>query len=410
MYTLHNHCRACGYGENTAPDGCKSEKAHEKLIPVLDLGIQPLANDFKSDREEREGFAPLKMMFCPNCTLAQLSVVVKPEILYSNYSYITSMSRTMLRHFGQLVAALGIKNGDRVLEIGSNDGGFLSILKDEIGCQVAGVDPAINLARIATVKGIPTVGAMFSFDSARNAISFHLGGLLPDIIIARHVCCHIDNLRGFINDIDRICGDNTIVAIEVPYVKHLMDKLYFDTIYHEHLSYMSTYAMEMLVSKTSLRIKDVLHFDVHGGVVVYVLSKQPSSWVSDEKRITVEDWNDFSFRCHDAMGNLVQWQRTNDSKSIVGYGASAKSTVWMNACGFRRKHIKFICDNTPQKQWKCSPGTDIPIVDEGALLRELPDYAVLFAWNYADEIIAKNQAYRDKGGKFVVPLPELRVC
>ena len=415
MYSNHSRCRACGYGPANVPEGIKAEDNGQRLIPVFDLGLQPLANDFRSEREEQAGFAPLKLLYCPRCSLAQLSVTVKPEILYTNYSYLTSGSVTMQNHFDRLFDDLGICQLNAVVEIGSNDGKMLAHWrhrKPEL--KVVGVDPARNLAQLAFEKNIGTVVSTFDREAARAA-----NAIQPDLVIARHVFCHAHDWEGFIASLAIMGGPETRYVIEVPYVRELLDKLEFDTIYHEHLSYLSVRAIEALLADSPLALDSIQEYPIHGGAILLTLRRKGYSdtinpvvgrYLSQEN-FTLERWMEFS---KDSCNRILELENRVEllaasQKKVCGFGASAKSTVTLRACHFSRKQIRFVCDNTPQKQWKLSPGSDIPIVDEGALLREQPDYCIIFAWNFADEIIAKNQPYLDAGGKFIVPGKTLQI-
>jgi novobiocin biosynthesis protein NovU/D-mycarose 3-C-methyltransferase len=408
MYTAHTQCRACGFGSEQAPSGIKSATQSEKLIPVLDLGIQPLANDFRAVGEECAGFAPLQVLFCPRCTLAQLSVVVDPAILYRNYSYVTSPSATMANHFDRLFDDLLVMDAKGVVEIGSNDGRMLARWQQRAGAlRVMGIDPAKNLAEIANSQNIPTVNGLFNEETAGVAQSVN-----PDIVIARHCFCHINDWRAFIDNLARLGHQDTAYCIEVPYVVDLLGRAEFDTIYHEHLSYLSLTAMDQLLRFSPLYLSRVHKYPIHGGAILITLRRRLSPKYPHiapfefKEDITVRSWRMFSVDTNDrisAMHDLME-RLYFKAKSVCGFGASAKSTVLINACHLNRNHISFICDSTPQKQYKLSPGTDIPIVDEGALLRELPNFCVVFAWNFFDEIVSKNKAYTDAGGRFINPM------
>lgn len=406
MYVTRNHCRACGYARPGA-QGIKSAST-ESLTEVFDLGIQPLANDFCAADEEHSGYAPLKVLFCPRCSLGQLSVVVRPELLYRKYSYVTSGSEMMKRHFEQLIADIKSETeGKTVLEIGSNDGKLLALMQNR-GFSTMGVDPAENLASVARGYGIPTTIGFFDYELARN--------LSPsDIIIARHVFCHVDDWHDFMRGIEQVTFPSSLICIETPYVGDLLQQGEFDTIYHEHLSYLSLRAMGALLAQTRLHLHRVIRYPIHGGAILIMLRRNDSGLTSDHEtsddQFTVSDWQAFSREAKikiDRLGELVRGLRSQ-GKRVAGLGASAKSTVWINACGFRRQDVAFIADNTPQKQWTMTPGGDIPIVDEGALLRELPDYVLCFAWNFREEILDKNSSVRRHGVKFVFPIPSLEV-
>ncbi len=414
VYTLRKSCRACGYGNNPNPDGSKSLPTNEKLIKVFDLGIQPLANDFCSEGDTHHGFAPLEVMFCPRCSLAQLSVVVDDQILYRNYKYVTSQSQMMQKHFERLYNEIKTRMPEmqKVLEIGSNDGTYLNWLAGQ-GCKVCGIDPAENL-HPETVDSITDIFRYGSADEARQK----LGGP-ADVIIARHVFCHVDNWMDFMTALDRVSHAETLIAIEVPYVLNLLENTEFDTVYHEHSSYMSFKAMTALLDRTNFRLHDIVDFEIHGGASCLFIRHKHSIHKPNEaamervakENITVDDWRHF----RDSTGNLINELKTtvnratSNHKTGCAFGASAKCTVLMNACGFTRKDIAFVTDTTKWKWHKTVPGTDIPIVDEGALLREMPDFAIMCAWNYASEILTNNKLYTDKGGKFLIPIPEVQI-
>ncbi len=417
VYKVHNHCRACGLGRPEIPTLKVSTAAGpsskpQTLIDILDLGVSPLANDFKGDGEERAGWYPLKLRWCPRCTLAQLSVVVDPQIIYAkHYPYVTSHSATMKDHFIRLTDDLTreCKMGC-VVEIGSNDGSFLEHLKYQfIACF--GIEPAENLAKIANKNGIITRNEFFNDRVARE---MNLEGIIPDLIVARHVFCHIDDWSETIHALGVLCGKETVVAIEVPYLENTIANCEWDQIYHEHLSYMTIKAMRYALEGSMLHIHGVRHYPIHGGAIVIMLrrndSEAPPQEVPEEK-IVLNQMLSFSDKAQVMvmeLGNKVR-NLVDQGRTVVGYGASAKATQWIQACGFTRKHIKFICDETLQKQWKYMPGSDIPVVDPGALTRELPEYAVCFAWNFFSEIRAREAIFADKGGKWIKPVPQLEI-
>lgn len=410
MYKPHTVCRACGYGTNPNAPGSKCQPFTQRLLPVFDLGLQPLANDFCNETEERSGFAPLEVLYCPNCTLAQLSVVVRPEILYSKYNYVTSKSEMMRRHFEHLWKAIREECAPKeVLEIGSNDGDFLAYIKANGAERVLGIDPAMNLVKLAEAQGVPTVPAVFDPEIAGKIGPF-------DCIIARHVFCHADDWLGFMQACEICTTESGCVVIEVPYCGDTLRGLEFDQCYHEHLSYLTLRAMAALLRRTRFEIVNIVRVSIHGGSIVLFLRKRGSPFPNrkiveefiEDENITVDDWKRFQTDCARKIKSLreVVERVVNHGKLVCGYGAAAKSTVWVNACKFRRTEVAFICDNTPQKQWKYSPGSDIPITDEGALLRDRPGYAILFAWAFTDEIISKNSQWIEGGGRFIVPTSE----
>lgn len=380
---------------------------------MLDLGLMPLANDFTEPGGEQAGYAPLRLMFCPRCTLAQLSVVVNPRILYSKYPYVTSHSATMLAHFKTLRDDLSKQClGRSVVEIGSNDGTLLDYLSQNGFTTVLGVEPAANLCDLASKKGIATINEFFNPASAVHVIQ-ELGGT-PDLVIARHVFCHIDDWADTIGALTMICGKNTLVAVEVPYFPDTIRNGEWDQVYHEHLSYMTTEAMKAALTCSCLHISKVAHYPIHGGAIVMLLRRNDCGIEPDPlppEKVTLEDLKAFAKQAAAQLTNLSKTVRdlVAQGKTVVGYGASAKATQWIKSCGFTRKEIRWVCDNTITKIYKHMPGTLIPVVDDGALTRELPDYAVCFAWNFATEIIAKEAIFKAKGGKWIIPVPEVKI-
>lgn len=422
MYRIHQFCRACNYAKPIGPPGIKAAPKGERLEPVFSLGIQPLANDFCRAGDERAGYAPLEVLLCPRCHLAQLSVVVRPDILYSRYLYVTSPSQTMLAHFAALwkdiSAGRTIKS---VLEIGSNDGTLLAWLQKECGVEkVQGVDPAENLADEARRHGVPTMAALFPQDVRST---FLMRQQPPDLIIARHVLCHVDDWQDFFAGIEVLCGPETVVCIETPWVHDMLVANSFDQIYHEHLSYLSIRSIEAVLRPTNLMLRRVIHYPIHGGAVLLVIGRKDQALPLDDSvdHFRAQEpqgadawrrsWVGFSERAKKLQGMLVKEVAAlrGAGEIVAALGASAKSTVWVNACGFIRKGIAFIADSTPGKWETTSPGTDIPIVDEGAILREMPDHLLLFCWNFAVEAIQKNQLYLAKGGHIIIPVPSIQV-
>jgi novobiocin biosynthesis protein NovU/D-mycarose 3-C-methyltransferase len=274
--------------------------------------------------------------------------------------------------------------------------------------SVLGIDPAANLASIATKNGINTHCALWGKDTAEKVKHYH-----PDLILARHVFAHIDDWKEFVDSLAIVAGRDTLIAIEVPDAVSMIRGLEFDTLYHEHLSYVTLESVKWLLRGTPFHISGVMRYEIHGGsIMIYIRNREyGAADLEIEREVELEDWHEFATKSCMAIGNLKAFVVAERSKGkrICGYGASAKSTVMLNACHLDSSHVSFICDGTSYKQWKKSPGTGIPIVDEGALLRELPDYAIIFAWNFHREIVENNKLYLEKGGHFVVPIPEITV-
>lgn len=392
MFRLLNICRACGNS------GLKEVFHFDQPMP--------LANSFRLPGEEQEGYVPLTILFCPQCSLSQLREVVNPSVLYSGYPYTTSRSETMQAHFKNLWSAIKEEcEPAHVLEIGSNDGHFLQFCKANGAESVVGIDPAENLKPDPDESGIISICGLFDSETAAIA-----RGAMPsvDVIVARHVFAHVDDWHGFIKCLDVLANKDTLIVIEVPYVLDLLENIQLDTIYHEHLSYVSLKAVRALLESTPFHIHGARRFPVHGGALVLMLRRNDCAKYPlplPRENIAESHWEDFRnyantsiralrFKVHELVGRKT---------TVCGYGASAKSTVWISACGFTRNDIQFICDCTPHKQGRLSPGTDIPIVPESELMEKMPDHAVLWSWNYREEIIKKHKKYLLAGGKFIVP-------
>lgn len=394
MYHHIQSCRACGSSD---------------LTEVFDLGVQPLANDFRFPHEERAGYAPLKVLHCEKCTLAQLSVVVKPEILYANYPYVTSKSRTMQNHFRTLANLFKLEapEAQSVLEIGSNDGDFLKFMRDS-GIPVAcGIDPAENLAPLDEVL---TLGSIFDQNSARWSVN--MCGKF-DLVVARHVFCHVESWKDFIENLEIVTHGDSLVFIEVPYLLDMLNNVEFDTIYHEHTSYLPIRAIIELLNPTPFRLHRVVRMAIHGGAIgLLIRRKVPLSidrgiveMLEDEGDMRLR-WAEFRANAQRLMRGLENAVYSNDG-IICGFGASAKSTVWLNACGFDSNDIEFMCDCTPQKIGRLSPGTDIMVRYEDALSEA--NAAVLFVWNFRSEILHRFESWRQAGGKFIIPVPDTEI-
>lgn len=419
MYTKVTNCRACGFGQSTLAPGTKTSGKSDSLQKVFSLGIQPLANDFVELGGEHQGFAPIDVLFCPRCSLAQLSVVVKPEILYShNYAYVTSKSQMMQEHFERIWSDVNaMAKTKTVLEIGSNDGHFLDYCRTHGADSVMGIEPAENLVKHSRDKGIPTLCDFFSESSADMVLNS-----TPKVgmIFARHVFCHIDNWIGFMKAIQVVADEDTVIFIEAPYVLDQIASNSFDQIYHEHLSYLSVRAIVALLNHGPFQLQGIYHYLIHGGAMGLIIQRRKAdrkpdctveAYLSNEQSLGPDTWKAFDSRCRDLITELKLYVAglVQQGKRVVGFGASAKSSVWINACGFNRTHIQAVYDCTPEKWYRTIPGTDIPVVNEGAFYADAADYAVMFAWNFQSEVLENHEKWMKGGGKFIIPVPRLRV-
>lgn len=397
----------------------------KKLYSFLDLGTMPIPNGFirKEELNNKEPYYPLGVYVCEDCWLVQLTHVVPPEIMFKNYLYIPSTSTTMLDHFKSLAQdtikkyKIGLK--DLVIDIGSNDGALLGFFK-EYEIKVLGIDPASNLAQVARLKGIDTIDNFFTAPLAQKIV--HKKGQAK-IITATNVVAHINNIHDLIKGIEKLLTNDGVFIMEFPYLVDLIDKNEFDTIYHEHLSYFSLRPLIELFNRHNMHIIDVKRTPVHGGSIIVYSAKKESSFAVEpivKEYLKQEDlrkidkrrtYDDFARRVKVIKRDLVQYLKDikSQGKRVVGYGASAKGNVLLNYCHIGPKLLDYIVDSIPYKQGRYTPGTHIPIHPEVYLEKDMPDYALLLSWNFAGEILRKQQNYREKGGQFIITIPYLRI-
>ena len=407
MIQERTHCRTCG---------------SENLKLILDLGKTALVNDFLKP-EEVAGYKislPLRVVLCPDCSLVQLADTVDPKILYSHYAYVTSTSTTMDTHLNNIMthllstALLGA--GSKVLEIASNTGVFLKKFKEQ-GCEVLGIEPAGNIADVALATAIPTRKEFFNAATARK-LKTEWGA--ADLILGRHVFAHIDDLRDLVAGLETVSHQETLIAFEVPYLVDFFEHTEYDTIYHEHLSYISVRSIETLVKDSPFMLSRVDHYPIHGGSILFHLRQRSSKAkphasvaqaLQNENQMRLAEpatWAAFAQRVNHIRTELpaLLRQLKIQGKRIIGYGASAKGNTLLNTCGISTKELDYIIDNTPFKQNKIAPGSWIPVRPPEMLLKDQPDYALLLAWNFAPEILKRETEFQKRGGRFIVPIPE----
>lgn len=395
----------------------------KNLSKFLSLGPTPLANSFlrKNQLKEMELCYPLDVYFCHNCYLVQLSDVVSPGLMFKDYAYVTGASKPMEIHFTGLaedtIRNFKIDKNSLVVDIGSNDGTLLQCFS-KFGLRTLGVEPASNVARLAEVKGIQTVNNFFDEECALKIRREHGQA---GVITAANVFAHIDNLENILQGINHLLADDGIFIVEVPYLLNLLNNLEFDTIYHEHLSYFALYPMIYLFQKFSLKVVDVKKIPVHGGTIRVFVQRSPTQQSQSVSRLlaiekgakldSISTYNKFAGNVDSVKGKLVKLLKTlkDGGARIAGYGATAKGNTLLNYCKIGTDILDYISDTTPFKQGLYTPGMHIPVVSEEKFHVDPPDYALLLAWNYADEILKKEDEYRKKGGKFIVPIPEPKV-
>lgn len=405
-YFKRKTCRICGGRD---------------LKLVLDLGKTALANAFlsKEAAKKKDATYPLQLVFCPTCSLVQLAHVVDPKILFSGYHYLTSGSPVLIEHFQReardLAKRFELKKKDLAVEIGSNDGILLSAIRDDV--RVLGVDPAETAALEASKRGVETIVDFFGVRVANDIVKDHGQA---KIIFANNVVAHIDDLDDVFKGVQILLREDGAFVFEAHWVYNLIGDGGFDQIYHEHLSYYSLHAIRYLAERFGFVVTDVERVPIHGeSLRVFVQKKgKPSARVKKllalEHKVgidTIKAFRRFAPKVEKNkrdLKNLLDKLKKKGA-TIAGYGASAKGNTLLNYVGITTKHLDFITDTIPLKQWTFTPGAHIPVVPPDMLFTKRPDYLLLLAWNYAPAILHREQALRAQGTKFIIPVPKVRV-
>ncbi|MDT0346418.1 class I SAM-dependent methyltransferase [Streptomyces litchfieldiae] len=389
---------------------------------VVSFGPLPLANSFlePADSYDDEPAYPLGVVSCRSCRLMSLTHVVDPEVLYRRYFYVTSDSRTMAEHMRHVAALcrdrFALPAGSFVVEMGSNTGQQLSAFQD-IGMRTLGVDPARDLAAAAGERGVETLPDFFSGPTARRVLKEYGPARL---ILGRHVFAHIDNIAEIAVGVRELLEPAGVFAVEVPYALDMLEHNEFDTIYHEHLSYFAVDTLATLFGRHGLRVVDVERLAVHGGSILVFVGRDDGPWeprpVVDRMREQERDFGlfedatyaEFAGRVAGIGEKLPALVRSlvADGKRVAGYGAPAKGNTLLGVCGLGTDELEFSIDTTVLKHGRVLPGSHIPVRTPEYGKENPPDYYLLLAWNYAEEIIGKEREFLENGGRFIVPIPE----
>jgi len=400
---------------------CKSTN----LKKFLDLGTSPLSDNFltKENIEQPENFYPLNVYVCKKCGLCQLGYVVPPHLMFNeNYPYDSSTTKMGKEHFTNMGISIcenfQIKPGSLAIDIGSNAGVLLSSFKSK-GLRVLGIEPSSNVANIAIKNGIDTIIEFFSIALAKNILASHGHA---SVITGTNVFAHIDDLDDFMNTTNILLNEDGIIVIEAPYLLNLLDNLEYDTIYHEHLSYLSLKPLTKFCEQYNMEVFNVEMQKIHGGTLRYYIGRKGKHPISQNihKFLELEkEKKAYSEKSLDEFANKVENHRKellellNDlkrkGKKIVGISAPAKGNTLLNYCKIGTEILDYITEKNPLKIGKYTPGMHIPVYSDEILLKDKPEYALILAWNFAEEIIKNNEKYRESGGKFIVPIPQPKI-
>lgn len=404
------HCRSC---------------ASTQGLLVLDLGNHPLANNLLTRPEQiaSEPRFPLQLFVCKSCRLIQIGATVPPVNLFSEYVYFSSFSDTMLSHSKQAaeryIQELDLKNKDPlVVEVASNDGYMLKNFVRE-GIRCLGVEPASNIASVAIEAGIPTWVDFFGLDTARQILQQQGPA---NLILGSNVFAHAPDINDFVAGLSTLLHPQGRVVLEFPYAIDFLENNEFDTIYHEHVFYFSLTALQPVFQRHGLQMVDAERLSIHGGSIRLTIchnnfiapTELLQSLLKQEIEIGILEDNYYQ-RFQNRVSNLIDTlsqlllQLSHDGKKIAAYGASAKGSTLLNSLGEAAKKVEYIVDRSIYKHGKLSPGIHLPIYPAARLQSHPPDFLLLLTWNFAEEILQQQKSYSKNGGKFIIPVPEVKI-
>lgn len=408
--TPHNRCRIC---------------TSKKMTKYLDLGMMPLSNNLEHTSLSAKVASryPLQVLFCEQCSLSQLSVVIDPDKLFSNYVYRSSVNGPYITHCRTMARRMKVDYNlfphHFHIDIAGNDGALLKEFKEEIGLKVLNVDPASNLAAIAEAQGIPTLADFWGYDVGDEIINKYGKA---NLITATNVFAHVNDLTEFLLTAKSVLADEGILAIECPYIMDYLEKMEYNQTYFEHLSYMSLTPIYNLCERLDLKVINVEKFDIHGGTMRVIITKNNSQysileavpiWLHEEVKKGYTSLKLYASWSDKVKANLAEVTENvlklkKDGKRIAAIAASAKGNTLLNALGFNTDIIDVIVDETAEKIGKFSPGTGIPIVHKRYFTKNKPDYVIILAENFKDELIKKA---REAGyeGQFIISIPQFTI-
>jgi SAM-dependent methyltransferase len=400
---------------------CATPLEHE----FVNLGLSPISNAFIKPElaDQAEPFYPLHAFVCSKCFLVQLEEFETPDKIFSDYVYFSSYSDSWLAHAenfaDRATRRFGLDKNSLVIEVASNDGYLLQYFR-ELDVPVLGIEPASNVAEVARAAGIETVDEFFCVALARR---LHDAGRTCDLLVGNNVLAHVPDINDFVGGLKIVLADNGVLSMEFPHLLKLIRQTQFDTIYHEHFSYLSLLTVQKIFWHHGLEVFDVEELSTHGGSLrVYaqhpgdaqVLSAAVGKVLNDEREAgldTLQGYQNFSEKVAKVKHDLLSFLHaaSQENKSVVGYGAPAKGNTLLNFCGVGPESIQYTVDRSPHKQGRLLPGTHIPVHAPEHIDETKPDYVLILPWNLQDEIVQQLEYIEKWGGRCVVPIPELRI-
>ncbi len=391
-----------------------------------DLGMSPFSNSYISQENlhRMEPFFPLHAYVCDHCFLVQLGEFQNPASIFTDYAYFSSFSDSWLKHAKEytniMIERFKLNSSHQVMEIASNDGYLLQYFKEQ-GIPVLGIEPAENVAKVAEEKGIPCITKFFGKQTASELVS---EGKQPDLLLGNNVLAHVPDIHDFVGGMKIVLKPQGFITMEFPHLLRLIEDNQFDTIYHEHFSYLSFLTVEKIFTEHGLTLFDVEEIPTHGGSLrIYARhSEDNSKPVSDRTKElrnreiafgldSMKTYTAFAEKVKETKRKLLSFliKAKEDGKKIVGYGAPAKGNTLLNYCGVGTDFIDYTVDRSPYKQGQVLPGIRIPIFHPDKIKETKPDYLLILPWNIKEEIMDQMAHIRQWGGKFVVPIPGVKI-